>query len=202
MLKRSRLVTFAVLLSLFLAGCITSQMLGDKIYKERISTYLVSEDEKHLILISDRHHYILELSELIKSVLKASYRSQIDLRIPRVDVAADGSTKVAYTFILGKTITDQDKEAAIQAGFKPDKYMGLIATGELLGTRYEKPLLPENTPTKKFHSPYEILIVEKQQRGEKIVKTALSPVTAAADGFLLLLGVPLFAANVLINGHE
>lgn len=189
-------------LSTILGGCITSQVTGDKIYKDHVQHWLVSKDEKYFVVIGDRQHYVLELTDQVKLALQAPYRSSIDLRVPLVDVSADGATKVAYTMILDKGISQQNKDAAILDGFNKEHGFELITTGTLSGKRYERVQLPETSMSGNFSNVHEILVVERLRPGERMARAALSPVTATADGLLLLFGAPLFAAHVMVNGHE
>lgn len=191
-----------IVLSIFLSGCITSQVTGDKLYKDHVQNWLVSKDEKYFVVVGDRYHYVLELNDQVRSALQAPYRSSIDLRVPTVTVSADGATKVAYTMILDRSLSPTNRDAAILAGFKKEHGFELSATGTLSGIRYDGAPLPEASISGRFSNVHEILVAERLGPGERLARTSLSPVTATADGLLLLFGVPLFAAHVMINGHE
>lgn len=199
MLKRLLIV---ILVGVMSTGCVTRAVLGDKIYRERISAYLVSQDGKSFVALGEQHHYIFELNETVTSVLSAPYRHQIELRVPQLTVSPDGSAVAAYRLVLDSDAPLETKELAMRAGFTGDVRFRPFATGYLTGKRFAASLLPGDAKVNKFNRRLEVVVNEKRWGGEKVGRAAMSPVAAAADGALILFGVPLFAAHVLINGHE
>lgn len=189
------------LFSLFSSGCITSQVIGDKFYEDVISGYLISQDHKSAVVLSNQYTYVFELDEQVQSILDAPYRDRVEMRIPRFTVSSDGLAVANYTILLDHPSL-QNRGMAIRDGFKADGVTRLYKAGQLSGHRYEKSITPDNVKLERFNQLRKVIVAEQPSTAGKVAQAAVSPVAAAADGMLMLFGVPLFAAHVLIRGHE
>ena len=186
-----------LLLSLaLLPGCMTRQLWRDELpqYDETVSSVLIAKDQQHVVFIGQRYHYVFQdmpgLPELIRSPLAA-----------RMDWSQSGACTfspdqlVRCTMVLSvASLTPDEAQEGERIGLKDGKI-----TLRLVGKRYAPVAMPADQVTALRHT-YHVSVRGTEPEDRTVERLLKSPVTVAADGVLLLVGVPLLALSKLLGG--
>ncbi|HSI48865.1 MAG TPA: hypothetical protein VLA61_11380 [Ideonella sp.] len=164
-------------------------------YTETISSLLISQDRRNIVVIGSGYHYIFDappgLQALLASPLHA--RSKGNLSSFRVD--AKGKIRGHYTLQIDNLITPAEQDAARNMGFirgvDPANPEAHVLRGELVGQRYLQSTLVSARATAKLNQRYVIEVTAEQSTGDRVAGTLSTPVTVATDGVLLLYTVVL-----------
>lgn len=182
-----------------MSGCITTAMYDHEEYTETVQSLLISQDRNHLIVMTDKYHYIFDTPSDIARALSAPYRSFLTAsfgasRSFDADfyVKSSGEIEGGYTLTLESSAPPEFQSAALQAGYLPGPErdsLGMKALerrGTLRGKRYsangEKPTLTEYYLNKR----YSISVEAEQSYGRKAANIAATPITVAADGVVAI----------------
>ena len=194
----SRIVTFvAVVIVVLLSGCVTSKLYEPKKYYEKISTVLITEDRKKIAVITKDYHYIFDSNDVLVNILQSSIHGNITGRIKRFEVDADGVTTGGFYLELKKDATREEKAEVLELGFKQARYGRFLYEGRLKGMRYSANINLSQLEAYQLNRNYRVYVKEEQNFGEKAMKTALTPITLAADGVLVIASIPLLAGFML-----
>ena len=208
-LTRSLYSAACIIVATMTMGC--TKVLDDVVreasyssYKENISSILITEDGKQLVVLGRRYHYVLETPPHLADILKSPIDKHIVAKIPPLFAEADGNITGDLYLVMDEDAPPAIVERATSFGFHSGGWQGKFAyAARLVGTRYivEKSLPP--APTTNLRQTYTIQIDEpKEPKGEKALQQAISPVTTAADGVLMLGALPLFAVTALLLGDH
>ncbi|GAA0753052.1 hypothetical protein LRH25_26405 [Ideonella azotifigens] len=164
-------------------------------YTETISSLLISQDRKNIVVIGSGYHYIFDappgLLALLASPLHA--RSKGNLSSFRVD--AKGKIRGHYTLQIDNLITPSEQDAARSMGFirgaDPANPEAHVLRGELVGQRYLQSTLVSARATEKLNQRYVIEVTAEQSTGDRVAGALSTPVTVATDGVLLLYTIVL-----------
>ncbi len=187
-----------------LSGCMTQALLNSDVnYKEKISSILVTEDGKKMLIIGQDYHYIFNVNPQILSTIKADYRTQVTASIDRFFVANDQTTTGRIHLSLNKDASPEFAQAAAAAGYHCSENLGCKVSPYIRGVRYKAKALPLGV-TEKLKKEY---VVDVTYHGSPGAKVLLTPVTVVADGVvgagaLLLGGVAAIGWTALVVGHE
>lgn len=174
-----------------LTGCLTRALFRNDEYTEDVSSVLISQDGKTLVVIGKQHHYVFEAPRAIVQTLQSSFHSSVAGAFGKFFVDSDGQTIGRYRLILGKSAVDQDQADALAAGYEPAEDGQLAFNGELRGVRYSAGDVRLPATAEKLNNTYRILISAEQSDAKKAAKSLLTPVTVAVDGALWIAGIPL-----------
>lgn len=183
-------IAFITLLSVLTqTACMTKSLHSPKYTTETVRGFYISADERSLVAIGDKQHYVFPLESNLKKVLAWDGRPKVQAAFGQFTLLGDG--KVAGTYTLKVRVSDigsAEQQYLKDAGFSQERQM-FFSDGTLQGQSYPAKKLGEATS---FNRPYTVLLV-----GEPSIpaaaRLALTPVAVAADGALLIGGVPLLA---------
>jgi hypothetical protein len=175
-----------------LTGCLTTKLFEQERYSEDISSVLISQDGKKLVVIGRQHHYVFEAPQGILQTLRSPFHKSVAASFGRFGVAADGRTTGQYGLFVGKDAPNQDQADALAAGYKPDKDDGFLSLrGKLKGIRYNAGNVDIPSVAQKLNRTYRVDITVDPSAVSTAAKVLLTPITVAADGVLILAGIPL-----------
>lgn len=211
-LKRRALLglTGALGIASALPGCITRSLFEEHRYSESISSILISEDGSKLVVVGDSHHYIFDAPEILVKSLKSDFHRSVAATIQAFSVDGTGKTRGKVMLTIGVKAAEQDKLAALEAGYRKFTYSDQRYACEyevdLVGMRYRSNGIQPSLASQRLNKTYTVSVVAEQSSGEKAARALLTPVTVAADGVLLIGAIPLlllgFAAISTFVGVE
>lgn len=180
-----------------LGGCATKALYKKisekehKDYKEPVSQILVSSDGKKIVVLGETYHYIFDTPPKLIEVLDSPLHPKLSAVMRQFDVTPNGDINGSFFLLLPKDATDEDEQLAQSYGFKKSNGERTSQNFELNGKRYSAKgfTMPATGQTKKFNQPYSVRVREELPTGGKAALALLTPVTVAADGALVLLGV-------------
>lgn len=202
MQHHNTLRTIAVFLSsaLLLSGCITGKLHDQptKRYSDTFSSVLISADEKTLVVITPQYHYIFPAPSQLVGVLKSPVHKAITAKMDSF-VLSSGN-RIAGNIELCLPIASDGVaiEAAKKIGFKAaGEHSGYCSSARLKGKRYSAGELAVND-TYKLNQTYSVYVKVEPGVLETGTKLALTPVTLALDGTLIIAGSPLLLAYIVL----
>ena len=202
--------TFASALLLSTTGCFTPklyQSLGPTEYDETALSFLVAADDNKCVVLGSRYHYIFAVTPSLRYVLTSSLRTAVDAELSNFYVRRNNVVTGDYKLSLRQGAPDEQRQAAIDAGFDTGKTAGAdsdqttvpVLTGHLEGIRYSTEGFPA-TATREFTHPYAVKIAEQEPGSRQAAKILLTPIAVAADGALIIGGMALVVLMILGGG--
>lgn len=184
------------------SGCMTALLYSKNKPKETITTtqeevssFLITEDGKQLIVVGKRYHYIFEPNDTLKFILNWPDRKLIAASFTTFDVDTQQNILGRYFLTVDpNAVSEQAREKLLANGFLPnnDKPIRLSYDGVLTGKRYSSNnfTLPKSL---QFSQKYTIAIRETSSSGASttVANILLTPLSLAADGVLFCAGVPV-----------
>lgn len=183
------IVSITFLSVLTQAACMTASLHSPKHTRETVRGFYTSADERSLVAVGGKHHYVFPLESSLKKVLAWDGRPKVQAVFGQFTLLGDG--KVAGTYTLRVKASDAggaEQQYLRDAGFSQGKQV-LFLEGTLQGQSYPAREIGETTG---FNRPHTVLLVGESSV-PAAVRLALTPIAVAADGALLIGGVPLLA---------
>lgn len=190
MRTRSLIIVFTTCLSLLTqTACMTASLHSPKHTLETVRGFYISADERSLVAVGDTHHYVFPLESSLKRVLAWDGRPKVQAAFDQFALLGDGNVAGTYTLkVKASDVGGAEQQYLRDAGFSQGKQVFFL-NGTLQGRSYPAKEIGEATS---FNRPHTVILV-----GEPSVpaaaRLALTPVAVAADGALLIGGVPLLA---------
>ena len=210
-MKRSLHLLIITILSIIVSGCLTSELyqLKKESFNEELSGFLITQDQKQVILVGQHYHYIFPMDNDLKSILQWPNRSK--LRATHLNFVISKNNMINGTYLLKNEnpLSDEDKALLLANHFKV-RNNGYYYVGKLSqGTVYESGnfKLPE---AQSFKRPYYLNIsYDYATTNQTLTKILVTPLAVAADGIDTVVGtiiaVPLgisFASNNANDEHQ
>lgn len=178
-----------------LEGCVTARLYEDTRYAETFSAMYITQDRRQIVILGPRFHYIFdapfEMPRLVQSELHADLRASFDGFV----VASDQTITGTYKLVLNRGKGGYRPEQASQAetlGMRSDSGGQLALSGSLKGRRYAAGQAPAgDQQATALNRSYTVSIREQPTVGGAMGRLALTPVTVAADGVLMLTAMVL-----------
>jgi len=209
MRRRAFLLVGAMIASKVLLGCtasMTKRLFADRRYRETVSSVLISEDGKHLVILGEKYHYIFENKTDLVNILRAPFHPAVTALLSSFHVTSDQVIIGNYYLTINNKASEQVKAEAIAAGFIETMQGQITFTGKMQGKRYSAEKFPMNETRQTLNKQYIVNISEEQSSGEKASKALLTPVTVTADGVLTLITIPLaaviFTVFIMYGGDQ
>lgn len=194
--------TLLLLVILVLSGCLTATLDREfKYTKERISGFYISSDEQTLAVIGDNYHYLFPLQASIKQVLNWDERAKVKANFSQFILLRNSKVAGTYTLRVNKNDIDEPNQTSLKAIGFTDENADLVLNGKMEGIYYSS----NNVVKAQSFSHYHEITLAQESRVPLPVKIALTPITVAADGVLLLGGaqfMALFCAEREIGGKK
>lgn len=171
-----------------LVGCVSRALENMEYYTEEVSSVLITEDQKKLIILTDQYHYIVNAPEIIVKTLNSDLRRYVQAHFGYISVNQEGEVSGSLYLRPNETFDNVIRET-LSLGYKQTD-RGPTAHVQLTGQRYTaskitvgKQYLLNDTYKVKVHEPGD-------------VKEVLSPISNAIDGTLQLAVIPLAALGM------
>lgn len=197
-MKRSLHLLITVLLSIIASGCLTSELykIKKESFNEKLSGFLITQDQKQVVLVGQRYHYIFPMDNTIKNTLQWSNRSK--LRATNLHFVISKNNIINGTFLLKSendaVLSDNDKAFLLANDFKIRSDGVYYFAGKLSqGTVYESGnfKLPE---AQAFKKPYYLNIsYDYATTGQTLTKILVTPLAVAGDGIDTVVGAIIAA---------
>lgn len=211
-MKRSLHLLIVTFLCILASGCLTSELyeLKKESFNEELRGFLITQDQKQVILIGQRYHYIFPMDNDLKNILAWPNRSK--LRATRLSFVISKNNVINGTYLLkNESLLSNDDQALLLANhFKVRNngeyyFVGKLSQGAVYESGNFK--LPEE---QSFKRPYYLNIsYDYATTGQTLTKILVTPLAVAADGIDTVVGtiiaVPLgvaFASNSANNEHQ
>lgn len=182
-----------IICSFILMSCTgtTKSLWKNPIYKEKISTFLITDDGKKLAVIGSKYHYIFQLETNLKNILLSKNKKLLKAHFGLFKVNKNNNISGRYTIkYTGKN--EKHINWLEKMGFESKIYRNRTTStysGSINGQRYtaNKKINTIN----KFNKPYTIRVEEPSSLVSNIGKTLATPIAVAADGAKTIAGVIL-----------
>lgn len=185
------LVLFAIPL---ISGCFTYTrgLFKDTKYKESISSILITQDRKNLVVISEKYHYVFDMPYSLPEILNASFRTKITATFDAFRVDKNGKTSGRF-YLRFKSASDLEHKEAVQLGMHEFccNSGDFFLRSSIAGQRYDSGGLLPVTNEQKLNNTYQVYVYERQSNASVASKMLLTPVTLIADGVLAIAAIPL-----------
>lgn len=206
--KTSRLLTL-IFLCIINIGCLTTELYHAKKegFNEAIRGFLITQDQKQLVLVGLHYHYIFPMSEDLKNIL--NWPEHAKLRATNLQFVISKNNVINGTYLLknesNTALSDSDKAFLVENHFKlMDSgrygYSGALSQGVVYETGNFK--LPN---IQSFKKPYYLYIsYDYATSDQNLTKVLVTPLAVAADGMNTVLGaivaVPIGIAMASSSG--
>lgn len=197
-MNRRKFLAASALPLLGLSGCATEALYGKiaekeyKNYKEPVSQILVSSDGKKIVVLGEAYHYIFDTPPKLIEILDSPLHPKLSAVMRQFNVTPDASIKGSFMLVMPKDASEQHQQLAQSYGFMARKGERASLSFSLTGKRYSaKGFTAPTGQAKQFNQPYSVDVEEELPIGGKAALALLTPVTVAADGALVVLGIAL-----------
>lgn len=198
-------------------------------YYDQINAFYIGQDQGHFVILSDRFHYIFKTQAvvpLLRSSLRSRYIVDIqDMRMPEPQAANElpitgrlffalpvsklNGSELAQAQALGFVeASASQRQKAIEVAKVRDinvdeQSQFLVCVVAIEGRRYSPKAGVSYGDSQHFYRQYNVAVVQERtsvNAAKALGATIITPITLAADGVMLLLGLPLLALIVVSGG--
>ncbi|MDD4949952.1 hypothetical protein [Sulfuricurvum sp.] len=205
-------VLSSAVMSFMLTGCMTTKLWQDdkgitsSKYQDTITAFMMTEDGKNIIFASSQYHYIMKSDAALVFLL--SHKSEIPVHYQFSKDSYSVFTNNQIQAVFSASFNSNDIAPSLLQDFNDHRY-GRTNTKtnqvdidfHLSGNRYQSdPKI--NALMTSLQQPIEFTFTEFHPRssGEKIASTlgkiAVTPITVAADGVLIVFGAAVIVVRV------
>jgi hypothetical protein len=117
------------------SGC-SSMLLRDRHYMEKVSSILITEDEKKLVIMTKDYHYIFDAPHSIAITLRSKFHKNIFGEFGEFHINSSGEILGEYVLRLSKYTSQKEQHEALAAGYRRHIDGSMSIEGELKGQRY------------------------------------------------------------------
>lgn len=177
---------------------LTNNLFKPETYTETFSTIYLTTDDKKLIVITPKYHYVFDISYALLVSLKTELHSAVTGYLG--DMQVDGENRAT----IDVTLTVDDKATALQRGMATAA--GFTTQGKrdprptysqtLTGVRYLAGNFQPPANALNLNKSYSVKVHAQLTKGQKAGRMLLSPITLTADGVMMLGNAALFAIMV------
>lgn len=187
---RNFLIKFFIVAALiFLPCCVTKYLWGDKSYQEKITQFLIGDDGRYVVLISQDYHYIFtDNSRVLRNFLSLKQQRILTIDPKKTNLKVDAKNDIGGELVISGpfSILPIEDIAALQAmGFRPDRHDHLEIRVKLSGRRYVARYLGANLPNLNL-PPIPIYYSEDVSLVKGVGKAAITPIAVTLDAALLI----------------
>jgi hypothetical protein len=182
-------------------GCVTSSLYKDSVeahrdFIEEVNSFLITADGKQLIVVGKQYHYIFAADdETLKFILTWAEKKRVKASFENFVINSNQAVSGMYTLAVdtGQSLTAESNQLLVSKGFVNNTVQKtLVYHGALHGVRYlaDKFVLPA---TMQLNQKYSITMREDYPSASSVLgRILLTPLAMAADGLLLVGGIPVF----------
>ncbi len=211
-----RQLVMMIIVALLLSGCMTAMLWEDNgssgmtttSYEDTIESFMVTQDGGKIVFASQKYHYILDSDPALVFLL--THKDELPVRYA-FNQGTYGIHNGYTTATFNASLSLLDINPQIIHAFN-DHHYGVFQGNQLLfsfnlhGTRYQSdPKI--NDKMTHLHTPITLHFGEStspsdaEQRVKTLTKVALTPLTLAADGAIIILGV-ILESGLWIEPHH
>lgn len=197
-MKKSLILLAAVCFLIFGGACFTPELYkhpaeDSRTLFEEVSSFLITQDGKNLIVVGKQHHYIFTANDTLKFILTSPEKKRVKAVFNDFSISSDQSVYGSYTLTVPlQGLPAETTKLLIAKGFTNNPTQkNLIYQGSVQGTRYlaDKFQLPA---TMLLNQKYTITMHESYASASATIeRILLTPLAIAADGLLILGGIPV-----------
>ncbi|WP_174943169.1 hypothetical protein [Burkholderia contaminans] len=175
-----------------------SGLVREQPYDEAVSGFMVTKDHAKLIVLGRPVHFVLDLPDTLRSAMSAGYRSSLRWSFTGFR-AVGGHVKGHYRVVLPDGASAVDRVTAAAHGFIA-AHDGSALEGNIAGMRYATQgfEIPPKVAAQLLDRP---CTIDARQVTEAVAIVNLAieptPITAAADGDLVLGGAALVPVELV-----
>jgi hypothetical protein len=179
------------------AGCATDPKIIHQTYSEKVTTLLISQDMKQLVILGERYHYVFDTPPDVVKLVGSSIKLKTTAAFSPFKVVVDGTTTGSYRLILPANLSDAEVAEAQAIGFKQDKDGQWGFDNTITGKRYfQGNTLRNGRIREPLQHTYTVTVDAEEIPGEKQAEDLSSPVYLSSHGVMLIYFVAL--APILI----
>lgn len=204
-----------IIVALLLSGCMTAMLWEDSpnsgiqttTYSDTIESFMVTHDGSKMVFASQKYHYILESDPALVFLLSHKDELAVRYAFPQGSYGVyNGAVNAMFSATLN--LVDIDPQLIHICN---ERHYGNFQGSQLLfsfnlhGTRYQSdPKI--NAQMTHLHTPITLEFREStgpseaQKNVKTLTKVALTPLTLAADGAIIILGV-ILESGLWIEPH-
>ncbi len=187
-------------------SCITRQVQKKPSYKETFYGYFASKYGNDLVFIGKKFHYIFkDNSNQISEFTRPEWKSKLSISDIKLEVDNDNNVD-GYVELrllnLSNNFTANERLKLNKMGFLENKKNILINKILLKGIRYEPTKDFDLRSGNSFSKRYESRIFYKVGTLHKVKKATLTPISALADGILIIAGGTFLPMAIIIATDE
>jgi hypothetical protein len=157
-------------------------------YTEDVSNVFAASDKSNLVVIGARYHYIFKAPAGLLDALASGVHPSMDAKFSDFYVDSQNHVSGSLKLII-RSVAPEASELASQFEFRKVGY-SFEKVMPLDGVRFVSPSSFASESTT-LNRSYSVRVREPEGIAKRGLKIAATPVTLAADGGLLLLGLPL-----------
>lgn len=207
-MKKILTLLIAVSFLIFGGACFTPALYDKpaeqtRHFVEVVNTFLITQDGKNLIVAGKQHHYIFTPNDTLKFILAWPERKRVKVTFNNFSITSDQTVLGSYQLRIDNAdnLTNETLKQLSLKGFTRSASLPLFLTyyGQIQGTRYlaDKFQLPA---AMQFSRTYSISMIEHQPSATEAMKRILlTPLAVAADGLLILGGVPILIFSLMLD---
>lgn len=183
--------------TLGLGACASEPAVKRHTYVESVSTLLLSQDGRQLVVLGMRHHYVFDAPPELVALAAMPLKLWVQARISPFTVASDGTVKGSYVLVLPADLGQTQVSEAQSLGFIRVDGVGWAREGHLSGRRYVGGnTLRSDRVHETLPQTYRVTVVAEETLAQQVAERAVTPVSVTSAGVLLVYLVAL--APVLI----
>ncbi|MBC3881920.1 hypothetical protein H8K35_10470 [Undibacterium sp. LX40W] len=180
--------TLGIASTIALTGCATDSLKA--VYEdtnEKITSVLISQDAKKLVVIGAKYHYVFDNVSALSAVLNSSFRPKLNGDFESFEVDRNNHITGGYRLTISSPLSDEQTAEAIKLGFalRDNSY---VFKGRVAGTRFSRNEIKIPGNDSKLNREYAIQI--REHVGFR--QPEPSPLTQLASGAVLIVAIPLF----------
>ncbi len=189
------------LCALALSGCFTHKLWSElpayETYKESVSSVLVSQDGRNLVIVGKEHHYLFDAPPVIVRTLSSDYQKFVTARFGTFSVDSSQSIVGTYSLQIAPEATGEATASARRAGFVEDAQGRLSIDGILSGIRYSAGNVRIPASAHPLMREYQVDVsAPVSSKDDMARKVLLTPLAVLADGVIVLGMVAMIALRV------
>lgn len=160
-------------------------------YSETISSVLISQDRRHLVVIGDHYHYVFDTPAHFAELLASPLHEKVGATLSEFHVGREGDITGRFTLDMDGDLSQRDHDTAQALGFVQTDARHLVQYGEIRGRRFVGSALRADRQRSALNHPYTIEISAEEPLGSRVADRLSTPITVTSDGILLLYYVAL-----------
>jgi len=194
--KKSRILLLITTVLVLDACTLTKKLYEIRPYIEEVSSILISEDNKKIVFLSEKHHYVFDAPPIIVGTIQSNIATKVKTQIDDFRVDTQGNIK-GKVFLSLERATEDDIDIAARLNFNTKSAAFLYAHVNIYGIRYKADTTFKVSKEYQLNEPHKVKVHAPYSDSGKAVRVLLTPIAVAADG-VLTIGKIVLAPIILV----